>query len=626
MLKLLPYFQANPLVSILGLLVFVLLLHFLVQYISRGLALRAQLIRLVEEIGTSGAPGSAEMKSQLAQLFRKTRLARAWREFEESLHVQDAEVGAGPSAAPIRSTQSAEVFFNLETVIDPWIGSEYFRHLPGILTGLGIIGTFFGLIQGLVHFDPSLSDSAGLRRGLGELFGHVRDAFMFSGSAIAAAIAVTGAEKWLYASCAKWVFELAAALDAQFKSGVGEEYLASILRASQDSAVQVRNLKTVMAEDQRSLLTYLADRQLQATQQMAAEIGRSIRQSLQEPLADIARTVALVSGRETEHLKTALEQLMTSFLEQMRETMGRQMGDLSSLLQQSARAVHQLEIAMQDLLQDVQQSGHDSVASMRTAVQELVQKLSETQRAQSDLVSSAMKDVLGQLKEATVRMALAQEEAARRAREGNQAAEAHMRRQVATLADSHMTTIGATRELLERFNGSSAAMIDKLSLGTVSLVSAMKSVQQSAEQLSRVGLELAALEGQAQRSSQDMVRASSHLALAAQNVGNSIHQLSNAAVRFEGVASSAGVEANARRQILVSLQDLIDQSQIASREFVNLAHEARKALDAGVERFDSEVSTVLSGHVRTYQKQLGDSVSGLRRALEQLAARTRDRT
>ncbi len=381
-----------------------------------------------------------------------------------------------------------------------------------------------------------------------------------------------------------------------------------------------------MAEDQRSLLTYLADRQLQATQQMAAEIGRSIRQSLQEPLADIARTVALVSGRETEHLKTALEQLMTSFLEQMRETMGRQMGDLSSLLQQSARAVHQLEIAMQDLLQDVQQSGHDSVASMRTAVQELVQKLSETQRAQSDLVSSAMKDVLGQLKEATVRMALAQEEAARRAREGNQTAEAHMRRQVATLADSHMTTIGATRELLERFNGSSAAMIDKLSLGTVSLVSAMKSVQQSAEQLSRVGLELAALEGQAQRSSQDMVRASSHLALAAQNVGNSIHQLSNAAVRFEGVASSAGVEANARRQILVSLQDLIDQSQIASREFVNLAHEARKALDAGVERFDSEVSTVLSGHVRTYQKQLGDSVSGLRRALEQLAARTRDRT
>lgn len=624
MLKLLQYFQANPIVGVLGSLVAIALLHFLVQYLARGLGLRSQLIRLVEQVGSAGPAGSAETKTRLAQLFRQTRLSRAWREFEESLHEQPADGGAAHEVV-VRATQPAEAFFNLETVADPRIGSEYFRHLPGILTGFGIIGTFFGLIQGLVHFDPSIADSAGLKRGLGELFGHVRDAFMFSGSAIAAAIAVTVVEKWLYASCAKWVFELAAVLDAKFKSGVGEEYLASILRTSRDSAVQVRALKTAMSEDLRPLLTYLSDRQVQATQQMSADIGRSIRQSLQEPLAEIARTVALASGRDTELIRNALEELMTSFMTQMRETMGRQMSDLSGLIQQAARAVHQLEVSMQDLLHDVQQSGRESVAGMRSSVQELIQRLSETQRAQSDLVSSAMRDVLRQLNEAATRMAAAQEDAARRAREGDLSAEAHMRRQVATIADSHITTIGATRELLERFNGSAAGMIDKMLSGTAAVVTAVGSLQQAAEQMSRVGLELAALEGQAERSSHDMVRASSHLALAAQNVGNSIHQLSNAAVRFEGVASSAGVEANARRQILISLQDLIDQTQVASREFVSLAHEARKSLDASVGHFDSEVSTVLSGHVRAYQKQLGDSVSGLRRALEQLAARTRDR-
>ncbi|HET9390634.1 MAG TPA: anti-phage ZorAB system protein ZorA [Steroidobacteraceae bacterium] len=624
MLKLLQYFQANPLIFMLGSLVVVLLVHFLAQYLVRGLGLRWQLARLVEEVGAAGPAGSAELKARLAQLFQQTRLARAWREFEESLHEQRVEDAAGREAVAIRATQPAEAFFNLDTVLDPRIGSEYFRHLPGILTGLGIIGTFFGLIQGLVHFDPSLADSASLKRGLGELFGHVRDAFMFSGSAIAAAIAVTMVEKWLYASCAKWVFELAAALDEKFKSGIGEEYLASILRTSQDSALQVRDLKAAMSEDLRTLLTHLADRQVQATQQMSADIARSIRQSLQEPLADIARTVALVSGRETELIRNALEELMTAFLTQMRETMGRQMSELSGLIQQAARAVHQLEVAMQDLLHDVQQSGQDSAASMRSAVQELLQRLSETQRAQSELVSSSMRDVLRQLNEAATRMLAAQEDAARRARDGNQSAEEHMRRQVATIADSHITTIGATRELLARFNSSAGGMIDKMTSGTTAVVTALGSLQQAAEQMSRAGLELAALEGQAQRSSHDMVRASSHLALAAQNVNNSINQLNNAAVRFEGVASSAGVEANARRQILISLQDLIDQSHVASREFVSLAHEARKALDASVEHFDSEVHTVLSGHVRAYQKQLGDSVTGLRRALEQLATRTRD--
>jgi hypothetical protein len=123
-----------------------------------------------------------------------------------------------------------------------------------------------------------------------------------------------------------------------------------------------------------------------------------------------------------------------------------------------------------------------------------------------------------------------------------------------------------------------------------------------------------------------MVRASSHLASVAQNVGSSIHQLSNAAVRFEGVASSASVEANARRQLLISLQDVIDQSHIASREFVKLAHETRKALGVSVEHFEADVGTVLTSHVKTYQKQLSDSVGSLREALDELAVRAgRDR-
>ncbi|MGH8137701.1 MAG: anti-phage ZorAB system protein ZorA [Steroidobacteraceae bacterium] len=624
--KLLEYLQANPLVSFLGLLVAALLAHFVLQYIVRGLSLRSGLVDLVRRISSLGSQSPETVKSRLDEIFRGTRLARPWREFEESLHEQRSRVDTERGAVAIRATQPAEGFFNLETVVDPWIGSEYFKHLPGILTGFGIIGTFFGLIQGLVHFDPGLTDSADLKRGLGELFGHVRDAFMFSGTAIAAAIVVTITEKWLYSSCAKWVFELSTALDGMFKTGVGEEYLASLLRTSQDSVIQIRQLKEAMVEDLRFLLTSLTERQIHATQQMSADLGRSIRQSLQEPLADIARTVAAASGRETEAVRNVLEQLMTSFLAQMRETMGRQLSDLSGLIQQTAQAVHKVEIAMQGLLEDVQKSGKDSATSMQAAVHNMMQRLAESQRAQGEAVASATKGVLLQLNEALARMAAAQEEAVRRTREGNDATAAHMRRQVATVADSHAAAIEATRGILDRFGGVSAEMLDKLSAGTASVVVAVGSLQQAAEQVSRVGLELATLEGQALKSTNDMVRASSHLAAAAHTVNNSIQQLGSAAVRFEGVASSASVEANARRQLLISLQDVIDQSQVASREFVRLAHEARKGLGTTVEHFGVDVTTVLARHVKAYQKELGDSVSSLRVALDQLAARaSRDR-
>jgi methyl-accepting chemotaxis protein len=218
-------------------------------------------------------------------------------------------------------------------------------------------------------------------------------------------------------------------------------------------------------------------------------------------------------------------------------------------------------------------------------------------------------------------MTASQEDAARRAREGNEATAAQMRRQVASAADSHATAIEATQEMLDRFRRASAEMVDKLSSGTATVAAAAGSLQQAVEQMSRVGLDLGTLETQAQKATHDLLRASSLLTSAAQTVGNSIQQLGNASVRFEGVASSAGVEANARRQLLLSLQDVIEQSQAASREFVTLAHEVRKALDTSVEQLGSDVSAVLAGHVRTYQKQLGDSVGSLRVALDQLAIR-----
>jgi hypothetical protein len=621
MAKLLEYFQSNPLVYALGGVVVLLLVHFFLQYIVRGLALRSRLIASIARVSDLGPQNAGAVRARLEEIFRDTRLARAWREFSESLHEQQATDGQGQPLVAIRATQPAESFFNLETVVDPWIGSEYFKHLPGILTGLGIIGTFFGLIQGLLHFNPSLTNSADLQRGLGQLFGHVRDAFIFSGTAIAAAIAVTITEKWLYSSCAKWVLELASTLEAIFRPGVGEEYLASILTASRDNAVQVRHLRESLAGDLRELLTGLSDRHIQATQQLSSDLGRSIRESLKEPLADIARSVAAASGRDTEAIRDALEHLMTSFMTQMRETMGSQMQDLSALIQQTTQAVQKVELAMQGLLEDVQTSGKDSASSIQSAAHELVRRLSDSQRTQHEVISGATREVLVQLNQAVARIAATQESALRGITQGNEATATHLRRQITGLTDSHVASVEAMHELLHRFGGVSADLVEKLNSGSAAVVNGLQSVQQVSEQLSRVGLELSSLERQNLRSSNDLVRASSHLAAAAQNVGSSIHQLSNAAIRFEGVATSASVEANARRQLLLSLQDVIDQSQMASREFVALAQETRKALGARVQHFESDVESVLAEHMKAYQRQLGESAGSLRQAIDQLAAR-----
>jgi putative membrane protein len=286
-------------------------------------------------------------------VFSKTRVSFAWSEFEETLHEQHEWKDGERTVVDIRATLPAEAFFNTETAVDPWLGSEYFKHLPGILTGLGIIGTFMGLIQGLVEFDPQATQSELLRQSLSGLFNEVRYAFTFSAVAITAAILITLFEKWLYSACAKWVGELAQSLDGLFRAGIGEEYLSSLVQASHESASQMRQLKESLVDDLKSLLTNLTERQIQATQQLSTEFGQQIERSLQAPLEKIAETVRVASGQQHQAVGTVLENLMTSFIAQMRETMGGQLGDLGSLLRQSTQSMTQVELAVRALVSAV---------------------------------------------------------------------------------------------------------------------------------------------------------------------------------------------------------------------------------------------------------------------------------
>ena len=110
------------------------------------------------------------------------QLESIWREYRETLHSQklvDSATGEEMVVA-VRSTVPAETFFSQHLVVDGRVHSEFFKHLPGIFTGLGIIGTFFGLLRGLSAFQ--ISEDAGVVRGsLTSLLHGVSEAFAANG-------------------------------------------------------------------------------------------------------------------------------------------------------------------------------------------------------------------------------------------------------------------------------------------------------------------------------------------------------------------------------------------------------------------------------------------------------------
>jgi len=175
-----------------------------------------------------------------AELFNRGKLlSHLWVEYKETLHEQrslNAQTGIEELVA-IRATMSAEALFNPSVLVDSQLHVEFFKHLPGILTGLGIIGTFLGLIQGLRAFQISENTQV-VRQSLDFLLHGVYEAFLVSVTAIGLAMLITFIEKWLLSWLYRQVEELCFLIDSLYQAGAGEEYLERLVKASESSASQ----------------------------------------------------------------------------------------------------------------------------------------------------------------------------------------------------------------------------------------------------------------------------------------------------------------------------------------------------------------------------------------------------
>ena len=602
----------------LGAIAIALLIHFLWQYVARGLLLRAELQKVARQVrGLNNSP-RADLRTALQKLFAGKRTEHAWSEFEETLHDQFEVVGGARRLRDIRATLPAETFINLETSVDPRIGAEYFRHLPGLFTGLGIIGTFSGLIQGLIAFNPTL-DAKALKSSLSELFSHVESAFVFSAFAIGVAMVVTLFEKWIYSSCAKWLGELTAALDSLFRAGVGEEYLSGLLQASQENATQTRQLKESMVDDLKVLLTNLTDRQIQATQQLSSDLSRQIEGSLKEPLSHLVETVRNASGQQTTAASQVLENLMSAFMAQMRETLGGQIGDLSGLMQQTAQSMTAVEAGMRALVGDMQKASSESTSGMQGAVRELIESLALQQRHQAEAIHGSTSGLLERIEGTVGRLAAQQTVLTQRTQASLASATQAVDERVAALAQANQQSAQATANAITAMSSVSSEAISGMNRGAAAVTEAFKVVQTAADRLAQLTDKMAGVQANLVESSQQLTQSSGTLGTATQSLATVTTALGSTTARLESVAQLARTEADARAKLLSDLNNLTERSRATGQELATLSEEVRGNLAANVESFGNSVSKVLTQHLADYQKQLSDAVSMLKNALEELA-------
>ena len=122
---------------------------FIAIFLTRAMRSLAVLTNLKKLKAISG-PKEQALESSFS--INRT-FSHLWREYKDTLHQQqEYEPNGRRRADVLRSTVPASMVFTNDVIVDTPLATEFFRHLPGIFTGVGIIGTFWGIIEGLQAF------------------------------------------------------------------------------------------------------------------------------------------------------------------------------------------------------------------------------------------------------------------------------------------------------------------------------------------------------------------------------------------------------------------------------------------------------------------------------------------
>ena len=381
--------------QVLFILICALLLSFIFLFFIPAIFLRRELKKTARGIRSGAKDGPILDLAVIKGLMASPALVHAWDEYRHTLHGQKAPSSVGLlEVQRWRSTSLSGAFFTEQTLINPRLKTEFFKNLPGLLTGLGIIGTFLGLIVGLGEFSVGLNgstaagNSAGIAAGtnplavtkaLGELLGSVRGAFYVSGLAIACAMLVTFFEKAFLQGALNDLEELCGLIDSQFTAGAGEEYLQRLVEAAETSATQAMQMKESLVTDLRQVLSEMTNLQISAmarnNQELSQTITGGLSQALEAPLGRIDEAIRTVKGDQSEAVNKLLTDVLSNFTEKMEAMFGGQIKGMSEMLTQTAATIKETSSRFEELAAKIQTAGSGAADAMGERLQEVLNKL-----------------------------------------------------------------------------------------------------------------------------------------------------------------------------------------------------------------------------------------------------------
>jgi hypothetical protein len=538
------------------LLVTVLTATFLLGYLVQGSRVGVQLGSALRQIRKLSAASKKVKPADVRAAMSKEPLKHLWDEYEDTLHELKKAGNGELSLTEVRATVPAEMFFTRDVLVDSRLFDDFTRHLPGVLTGLGIIGTFAGLLEGLSKFDAS--NTATAVAGLKPLLDGVAHAFVASAIAIGCAMLVTFLSRFFLAMFYRQVEKLCHAIDSLYETGAGEEYLSRLVHASEKNEAHTAQLKQALVEDLTQMMTNLVDRQIQAQAEsnraLGAHIGEAITGTLAGPLKQMTEAMETSSKGNTQAVTGMLETMLAGFMGKLEDTFGGQMRGIHDQMDRSVGMMTTVQEALQKLVQDINSSNEQAASRMSGTLEDAMKQSAANQQLLTDQMRQFVDDFRKLVSDEQAKSKKTMDDAIANVLQSVDAAVKNLEaaRTSAQQADAAHGEKLATRsqEALETVTRYGAAATSRLSTAID------ETLKKSADNQTQMADQMRAFLADAQQRSSDEL-AKSRQAMD-ESVGKVLQQLTAAVEQMESVRKAAASQEQSRSDKLANrTQELV---------------------------------------------------------------------
>lgn len=281
-----PWRAFNPITDTFVYGIFLFFFVCLVIFLWKTI-LRARLIRIsADQVNQHAAPAKPNILPHLKTAFyRNSELSEVWQEFENSLITRRPKKN---QEEIVYKTDEASLFFSEERLLGQYMNLRFWNSVPALLVGLGILGTFVGLVGGLIPFSGiNFEETGEIRSAIEGLLSGVSTAFVTSVWGMLLSLLFN----WIEKSCIGWVSRgiavLQRGLDQLFTLTTQEEIA---FRQEDELAQQTQALKAFSTD-------------------LANEIKSAMSQGRQEIIAEFRNAPETFSNAIGEQLTPSLNNL-----------------------------------------------------------------------------------------------------------------------------------------------------------------------------------------------------------------------------------------------------------------------------------------------------------------------------